>query len=118
MKLVTGNDLISGLVVWWTGRDWSRFIADAVDAGSEGDAIVAREEAAQNVNTAYVINATLGEHGPVPLNVKQSIRAFGPSVHPQFAPDVFRTAFVPSEVETRSAEQHSSTSFGTNGQFC
>ena len=117
MKLVTGNDLISGLVVWWTGRDWSRFIADAVDAGSEGDAIVAREEAAQNVNTAYVIDATLGEHGPVPLNVKQSIRAFGPSVHPQFAPDVFHPPFVSSEVETRSVEQRPATSLETNGRF-
>ena len=85
MKLVTGNDLISGAVVWWTGRDWSRFIADAIDAGDEGDAIVAREEAAQRVNTAYVIDAASGGNGPEPLNIKQRIRAFGPSVHPQFA---------------------------------
>ena len=85
MKLVTGNDLISGAVVWWTGRGWSRLIADAIDAGTEGDSVVAREEAAQRVNTAYVIDAAPGPLGPVPLNIKQSIRAFGPSVHPQFA---------------------------------
>ena len=85
MKLVTGNDLISGAVVWWSGHGWSRFIAEAVDAGADGDAIVAREEAAQNVNTAYIIDAAPGANGPEPLNIKQRIRARGPSVHPQFA---------------------------------
>ena len=36
MKLLTGNDLSTGDVVWWTGRDWSRHIEDAVDVGSGG----------------------------------------------------------------------------------
>ena len=85
MRLVTGNDLAGGAVIWWTGNGWSRHIADAVDAGVEGEAIVAREEAARHVNTGYVIDATPGPAGPVPLHIKQRIRAEGPSVHPQFA---------------------------------
>ena len=30
MKILTGNDLPSGDVVWWTGSDWSRHVEDAV----------------------------------------------------------------------------------------
>ena len=30
MKLVTGNDLKTGAVTWWTGDGWSTLIEDAV----------------------------------------------------------------------------------------
>ena len=43
MKLLTGNDLATGDVVWWTGRDWSRHVEDAVDVGSGGEAILRAE---------------------------------------------------------------------------
>ena len=82
MKLVTGNDLITGDVIWWTGSGWSRFIADAVDAGAEGDAIAAREEAARRVNGPYLIEAASGPFAPVPLHIKERIRASGPTVRP------------------------------------
>ena len=29
MKLLTGNDLKTGFVTWWTGADWSLHIEDA-----------------------------------------------------------------------------------------
>ena len=64
MRLVTGNDLASGDVVWWTGHGWSRHIADAADVGQEGEAIAAREEAALRVNVPYVIDATLEDGAP------------------------------------------------------
>ena len=83
MRLATGNDLASGDVIWWTGSDWSRHIADAVDVGAGGEAIVAREEAMQRVNTGYVIDAARGPLGPVPLHIKQRIRATGPTTHPE-----------------------------------
>ncbi len=83
MRLATGNDLASGAVVWWTGGDWSRHIAEAVDVGAGGEAIVAREEAMQRVNTGYVIDAAPGPLGPVPLHIKQRIRAAGPTTHPE-----------------------------------
>ena len=46
MKILTGNDLKSGAVVWWTGSDWSLHVDDAADAGDHADAILAIEEAA------------------------------------------------------------------------
>ncbi|MDO6414848.1 DUF2849 domain-containing protein [Sphingomonas sp. BIUV-7] len=80
MKLVTGNDLVSGDVIWWTGSGWSRFIADAVDSGTEGEAIGKREEAALRVNGPYVVEAADGPFAPVPLHIKERIRASGPTV--------------------------------------
>ena len=77
MKLLTGNDLASGDVVWWTGQGWSRDVHDAVDAGDAADAILADEEAARRVNASYVVDA--GEDG-LPLHIKDRVRAAGPSV--------------------------------------
>ncbi|WP_374293870.1 DUF2849 domain-containing protein, partial [Sphingomonas sp.] len=47
MKLVTGNDLPSGDVIWWTGQGWSRHIEEAVDAGDHAEAIARAEEASR-----------------------------------------------------------------------
>lgn len=80
MKIVTGNDLKSGDVTWWTGNGWSRHIADAVDAGDEAEAILARESAAQRVNAAYVIDAEQTADGIRPAHIKERIRALGPTV--------------------------------------
>ena len=80
MKIVTGNDLKSGDVTWWTGSGWSRHIADAVDAGDEAEAILARESAAQRVNAAYVIDAERTADGIRPAHIKERIRALGPTV--------------------------------------
>ncbi|TVV72474.1 DUF2849 domain-containing protein [Sphingomonas solaris] len=82
MKLVTGNDLESGDVVWWTGDGWSRHVADAVDAGHAGESIAATEEAARRVNSPYVIDATATADGPRPAHIKDRIRAAGPTVRP------------------------------------
>ncbi len=77
MKLLTGNDLGSGDVVWWTGSGWSRNVKDAVDAGDGADAILKAEEAARRVNASYAVEA--GADG-LPLHIKDRIRAAGPSV--------------------------------------
>ena len=82
MRILTGNDLKSGDVIWWTGRDWSRHIEEAGDVGDHGDAILAAEEGARRVNTAYVIDATVTPDGPRPAHIKQRIRALGPTVRP------------------------------------
>ena len=42
MKILTGNDLKTGAVTWWTGQDWSLHVEDAADVGDEADAIAAR----------------------------------------------------------------------------
>ncbi len=80
MKIVTGNDLATGDVVWWTGSEWSRHVSDAVDVDGHGEAIAASEEAARRVNAPYVIDATASAQGPRPAHIKDRIRAAGPTV--------------------------------------
>jgi Protein of unknown function (DUF2849) len=86
VKLLTGNDLASGDVIWWDGKGWSRRIADAVDVGGGGDAILATEEAAQRVNASYSVEAKDG----MPLHIKDRVRAAGPTVRQDLGvnPDV------------------------------
>ena len=85
MKLLTGNDLKSGAVVWWTGAEWSPHIEDAVDAGEHAEDILAVEEAARRVNNPYAIDATATPEGPRPAHIKDRIRALGPTVRPDLA---------------------------------
>lgn len=82
MKLLTGNDLKSGLVTWWTGTDWSINIEDAVDVGEEGEAILASEQEAQRVNSAYIIDGDEASGTPRPGHIKDRVRALGPTVRP------------------------------------
>lgn len=83
MNLVTGNDLKTGAVTWWTGQGWSIRIEDAVDAGNEAEAIAAREEAARRVNVPYVVEAEPGPDGaPRPVHIKERMRTLGPTVRP------------------------------------
>ena len=82
MKLLTGNDLATGDVVWWTGSDWSRHVEDAVDVGGQGEAILRAEEGARRVNVPYLIDAEATEQGPRPAHIKDRIRALGPTVRP------------------------------------
>jgi|TARA_R100000049_G_C1933608_1_gene77455 hypothetical protein len=83
VNLITGNDLKTGAVTWWTGSGWSSAIEDAVDAGDDAEAIAATEEAARRVNVPYVVEA---EHGPDsvprPSHIKERVRALGPTVRP------------------------------------
>ena len=77
MKLLTGNDLPSGDVVWWDGKSWSRKIEDAVDVGDGGAAILAAEESARRVNASYEVEA---DANGMPLHIKDRVRAAGPTV--------------------------------------
>ena len=80
MKLLTGNDLADGRVTWWTGSGWSYAIADAVDVGDDGPAILAVEDAARRVNAPYLIDAALDGATPRPAHIKDRVRALGPTV--------------------------------------
>lgn len=82
MKILTGNDLKSGDVIWWAGDGWSRQVAEAADIGDKGDDLARTEEAALRVIGAYVIDATISEDGPRPAHIKDRIRALGPTVRP------------------------------------
>jgi len=80
VKILTGNDLKTGAVVWWDGSGWSIHVDDAVDAGDQAEAILAREEAARRVNASYAIDAEKTADGVRPLHIKDRIRALGPTV--------------------------------------
>ncbi|MBB4612447.1 DUF2849 domain-containing protein [Novosphingobium taihuense] len=80
MKVITGSDLRTGDVIWWTGEGWSRHVNDAVEAGEHAEAIIARENAKQIVTDTQVIQATLTDEGVRPAHIKDRIRALGPTV--------------------------------------
>ncbi len=82
MRLLTGNDLASGDVVWWNGQGWSRHVEDAVDVDTGGEAILRAEEGARRVNVPYLIDAVATADGPRPAHIKDRIRALGPTVRP------------------------------------
>lgn len=86
MKILTGNDLKTGAVVWWDGEGWSLHVEHAVDPGDDADLIAAREEAACHVNGPYAIEAEQVAPGKLrPAHIKDRIRAIGPSVRPDLA---------------------------------
>lgn len=80
MKILTGNDLATGDVTWWTGTGWSRHIEEAADVGDKGEEIAQAENAARRVNVPYVIDAEKDENGVRPAHIKDRIRALGPTV--------------------------------------
>jgi len=82
VKILTGNDLSSGDVVWWSGTGWSRHVEDAADVGEGGESIARAEEGARRVNVPYVIDAEATFDGPRPAHIKDRVRALGPTVRP------------------------------------
>ena len=80
MKILTGNDLKTGAVTWWTGSGWSLHVNDSVDVGTDADTIIAAEQAARRVVSAYAIDASRDANGVRPGHIKDRIRALGPTV--------------------------------------
>ena len=80
MNILTGNDLATGDVIWWTGEGWSIHVDDAVEVGDKGAEIAQAETAARRVNEAYVVDAEKDENGVRPAHIKERIRALGPTV--------------------------------------
>lgn len=95
MNILTGNDLKTGDVVWWTGKGWSRDVNDAVDTGDQTDEIAAREEAERHVNVPYAVEADIVDGKVRPAHIKERIRTLGPTVRPDLTlrpndPDAIR----------------------------
>ena len=82
MKSLTGNDLATGAVTWWTGQGWSLHVEDAIDVGEHGEAVLTAEEGARRVNAPYIIDAVATPEGPRPAHIKDRVRALGPTVRP------------------------------------
>ncbi|HUZ73357.1 MAG TPA: DUF2849 domain-containing protein [Stellaceae bacterium] len=84
-RLVTANRLRDGVPVYFgPGRTWSRSIADAVVAGAgESESLLAAASAGPAplpVVAPYLIEAAVASGRPVPLSLRERIRAFGPTV--------------------------------------
>jgi len=80
VKILTGNDLKTGEVTWWTGEGWSLHVEDSADVGEHGEEIAARENALRHVVSPYVIDGARTDTGIRPAHIKERIRALGPTV--------------------------------------
>ncbi|ACI52855.1 conserved hypothetical protein [Gluconacetobacter diazotrophicus PA1 5] len=89
-SVVTANRLLDGRIVWlaadglWSERiDAARVISnDAVEAAI---AETAGRQQQDGVVGVYGVQINPEAATPVPVTVRERIRAFGPTVHPDFA---------------------------------
>ncbi|MXV45093.1 DUF2849 domain-containing protein [Saccharibacter sp. 17.LH.SD] len=87
--LLTATRLLDGRIVWRDAAGiWQEHVGKAAQMTLE-EAEPALEKAqetavSQGVMGVYVVLAHEG-HPPQPVTMKEHIRAFGPSVHPEFA---------------------------------
>lgn len=87
-QVLTANRLSDGAVVFLAaGGRWTEHIAAAsIAEKAEAEALAKAGEArAGEVIAPYLIDVALEAEGPRPLRYRERIRAFGPSIHPQFA---------------------------------
>jgi hypothetical protein len=83
-QVITGNDLVSGSVVFQTDRGWSTDIAEAqvLTSPQAVETALVRAAAAtagNRVVDAYAIDVTRAETGLVPARLRERIRATGPT---------------------------------------
>jgi len=84
-RVLTGNRLETGDVLWWTGTDWSLHLNDAVALGGEAEALVARLVAEERINDVVLVDVDATDGGWRPRSTRERVRAVGPSVRPDFA---------------------------------
>jgi Protein of unknown function (DUF2849) len=87
-QMATGNDLLEGDVVYFTGEgDWSREIGDAALAVNQeaADELLKRAEAFPNqVVGVYLVEAAIDARGrAAPAHFREAFRTRGPSNYPQ-----------------------------------
>jgi hypothetical protein len=85
VKLLTGNELLRGDVLWWTGEGWSLTIDAAVAVDADGEAIIAREALHERVSDLALIDAEQVDGRWRPVKVRERIRAYGPTVRADLA---------------------------------
>ena len=90
-SVVTANRLLDGRIVWLTEQGtWSIDIACAATWPNDRiEAVIAdtaRHQQEQGVVGVYGVQLADQAAGITPLTVRERIRAFGPTVHPQFVP--------------------------------
>ncbi len=87
VKLLTGNELLRGDVIWWTGSGWSHAIADAVPLEkAEGEAILAEQAIGERISDLALIDAEPNPEGGFrPTHMRERIRSYGPTVRADLA---------------------------------
>jgi hypothetical protein len=85
VKLLTGNALLRGDVLWWNGAGWSMTIDSAVAVDADGEAILAREATHERVSDLALIDAERIDGRWRPVKVRERIRAYGPTVRADLA---------------------------------
>lgn len=89
LQVVTANRLIDGIVVYFTADDgWSPWISDAriLDDEQTAEAALALARAAvgrNHVVDPYLIDVTQEAATIKPVRYRETIRAKGPTTHPQ-----------------------------------
>jgi len=90
-QIITANRVDNGRVVYLSGSgEWSESVNDSHLIDTDDDLEHLTEEAdrsvkAQEVMDAYAIDAIQQEGRIEPTRYRERIRAFGPSIHPDFA---------------------------------
>lgn len=94
LKTVTANRLEDGIVVYladtgeWIEQIQSARLADGKEEASALLADAERDAALCRVVSPYLIDVARGQDGLVrPATYRERIRAFGPSIHPQWGRD-------------------------------
>ncbi|MXY34247.1 MAG: DUF2849 domain-containing protein [Boseongicola sp. SB0664_bin_43] len=82
-KVVTANSLLEGDTVWLTADDrWTRNISEAElleDEAVAEDRLLFAISQPDLVVGAYLADAAPGKNGPIPVHVREALRARGPS---------------------------------------
>ncbi|MBU6166874.1 MAG: DUF2849 domain-containing protein [Alphaproteobacteria bacterium] len=84
-RLLTGNRLETGDVIWWTGDGWSLHLNDAVAVDDGGEALIAQFSPQERINDLALIDVDPAPGGWRPRTTRERVRAVGPSVRPDFA---------------------------------
>lgn len=86
MKVITANRLSDGIVVFLSAQGWvadiaSAAILNAPDAIEAGLTAAERSESSREILAFEAIDVSLDENErPVPVRLRERIRAFGPTV--------------------------------------
>jgi hypothetical protein len=84
-RLLTGNRVETGDVIWWTGDGWSLHLNDAVAVDADGEALIARFAPEERINDLALVDVDATAAGWRPRTTRERVRAVGPSVRPDFA---------------------------------
>lgn len=87
-KVLTGNELLSGDVVWWGADGWTARLEDAVGLEkAEGEELLAAEQARARINDLALVDVRPCENRTWwPLKIRERIRGLGPTVRADLVP--------------------------------